>query len=330
MKHAKRRYYRKTAIALSLLLAFFCILFIFLTVWWFGASFPTFEKLASFQEVIPGLSEGISPQGLCGLPDGTGYDFLMSGYIEGKPSRVYLMKEGEKSGDFVTFTENGEAVRSHFGGIVCTEKFAYIASEEKILVASLEEIVHGDGIVELAGSFETGFSENATCCIYQDMLFIAEFYHPPKYKTDPSHAMESVGGMRHTLCYAYALNDVSEYGIADMVPRKVLSVPDETQGILITDDAMFFSCSYGLAPSRLIRCPNILDEEPDKTFDVNGNAVPLYVIDGERALTMPCMSEEICEKGGKLYMLFESYSKKYRYFVRTRISRLVFLPLSEL
>ena len=121
MKHAKRRYFRKTTIALSVLLAFFCILFVFLTVWWFGASFPAFEKLASYQEVLPGLSDGISPQGLCALPEGTGYDFIMSGYVEGEPSRVYLMREGEKDGDLVTFTENGEAVRTHFGGVACTE-----------------------------------------------------------------------------------------------------------------------------------------------------------------------------------------------------------------
>ena len=162
------------------------------------------------------------------------------------------------------------------------------------------------------------------------MLFVAEFYHPPKYETDPSHAMESADGMRHTLAYAYALDDVSEYGIADMVPCKVLSVPDEAQGIFITDDAIYFSCSYGIAPSRLLRCPNILNEETEKRFEADGADIPLYVIDGKTSHTMPCMSEEICMKDGKLYLLFESYSKKYRYLVRTRISRLVVLPLSEL
>ncbi len=327
----KNKYYKKTKIALYILLAFFCVLFAFLAFWWFGKSYPAFEEKATLGVETPALGDGISPQGLCTLPENEqGYDFLMSGYIEGKPSRVHLLKDGEKSDAFVTFTQDGKAVESHFGGIACTQNFVYIASEEDVLVAPLDKVLQGEGSVELAGSLQTGFTENATCCVYENMLFIAEFYHPPKYETDASHTMQASDGERHTLCFAYALDDGSEYGIADMVPTKVLSVLDEAQGMLITDDSIYFSCSYGLASSRLIRCPNLLKEEAGKTFPVNGKEVPLYIVEGKNILTMPCMSEEICEKDGKLYMLFESNSKKYRYFVRTRISRLVSFDLSAL
>ncbi len=330
MKHEKKRYYRKTTIFLSVLLALFCAIFAFLTFWWFGKSYPAFDKIAKKGASIPGLSEGLSPQGLCSLPESEEYDFLMSGYIEGKPSRVYLLKEGEGSAPYVTFTQDGKAIESHFGGIACTEKYAYIASEEEVLVAPLGKILQGEGSVEIEGSFKTGFHENATCCVFDGMLYVAEFYHPPKYPTDPSHAVETANGVRHTLAYAYALDGASAYRIADMVPRKVLSVPDEAQGVLILEKDIYFSCSYGLPSSRLIRCDNQLGENTEKTFNVNGAEIPLYIVEGETVLTMPCMSEEICERDGRLHILFESSSKKYFFFVRTRISHFISLELAAL
>lgn len=335
MKH------RRSIITLSVFAIFFAAVFVFLSVWWFGERFPAFENAAETGVRIPGLDDGISPQGLCALPENDGgYDFAMSGYIEGSPSRVYLIhndkiisNKNNGYADYAVLTEGGQTIESHFGGIACSEKYAYIASEEDVIVVSLEKLLnlpYGLGAkVEIEGKFQTGFSENATCCVYGGMLYIAEFYHPDKYMTDASHHLEYAGKTHHTLAYAYQLDEENQLGIADMVPRKALSLPDEAQGILITDDAIYLSCSYGLAASRLIRCPNVLASETERTFPESGG-IPLYFVEGDAVFEMPCMSEEICIKDGAMYVLFESQSVKYRYVVRTRIAHLISLSPAEI
>ena len=74
---------------------------IFLIVWYCGASYPQFGALARAEFEIPGLSEGVCPQGLCALPENeAGYDFAMSGYLSEGASRVYLIdEEGEAETD---------------------------------------------------------------------------------------------------------------------------------------------------------------------------------------------------------------------------------------
>ncbi len=333
MKH------RKSYAVLSVLCVFFAAVFVFLCVWWFALTHPEFDGAASYGVRIPGLSDGISPQGLCTLPENDGgYDFAMSGYIEGEPSRVYLIhndktisNKNNGYADYAVLTEGGQTIESHFGGIACSEKYAYIASEEDVIVVSLEKLFdlpYARGAeVEIEGKFQTGFSENATCCVYDGMLVVAEFYHADKYPTDPSHHLEYNGETRHTLAYAYPLDADSVYGIADMVPSFVLSMPDEVQGMEMTDDHFYLSASYGLPDSRLMVTENVFKATTDKTFSVGGSNVPLlFVGNPQKTLAMPCMSEEICLKNGTLYVLFESQSVKYRFVVRTRVSHLMELP----
>ncbi len=326
MKH------RRSIIVLSVFCVFFAAVFVFLSIWWFARRHPEFEQNASFGVKIPGLADGISPQGLCTLPEETHFGFAMSGYIEGKPSRVYLIADDPvadlKSAErYVTFTLDGEPVKSHFGGIACAGNYVYIASEEEILVARLGDLIAADhaDAVELAGSLKTGFSENATCCVYDGMLVVAEFYHAGNYETEPSHHLQGAEGLRHTLAYAYRLDDAAEYGIADMgVPSYVLSLPDEVQGMAMTKEHIFLSASYGLPDSRLLVFENVFEGSTDKTFSVGGREIPLlYVENPQKCLAMPCMSEEICLRDGNLVVLFESQSIKYRYLVRNRIGRLV-------
>ncbi len=330
---------RRAIVTLSVFALFFVAVFVFLNVWWFAKRFPEFENAAEAGMRIPGLEDGVSPQGLCTLPENDkGYDFAMSGYIEGKPSRVYLIADDPvadlKSAErYVTFTLNGAPVKSHFGGIACAGNYVYIASEEEILVARLDALIAADHAeaVALAGSLKTGFSENATCCVYGSMLVVAEFYHAGAYETHPSHHLEYEGTMRHTLAYAYPLDANAKYGIADMVPSYVLSMPDEVQGMEMTDEYFYLSASYGLPDSRLMVTENVFGKTPDGTFSVGEEDVPLYYVGTPlKTMKMPCMSEEICLKNGDLYVLFESLSKKYRVFVRTRIGSVMRVPLSAL
>ena len=87
----KAKRLKRALIALGIVLFFIAALFIFLMVWFFGAKYPAFGSIAKEEFTIPGLKEGISPQGIAPLPEGLKYDFAVSGYMVDKsPSRVYL------------------------------------------------------------------------------------------------------------------------------------------------------------------------------------------------------------------------------------------------
>ncbi len=316
---------------LILLLSAFAV---FLGVWWFGFSFPDFDSVAVREKRIPGLSSGLSPQGLCALPDGGPYAFAMSGYISGEPSRVYLIPDDPVASDikeaerFVTFTEDGRDIDTHFGGVTCSESYMYIASGQKIIRISLDKILDANNgtAVEIDDSFETDLRSNAYCYIYDGMLYVGEFYRPGNYETDPSHHMEVEGKVNHALVYAYTMDEKCEGGVADTVPAKAVSVCDEVQGIAIDGEGIYLSCSYGLPASRLKIYDNVLNEATAETITISDVQVPLYQLaDREADLTLPCMSEELCLKDGRLYILFESLSMQYRWVVHNRISTLVFI-----
>ncbi len=332
MKSKKRTIAALTAVASVLL-----VLFLLLTFWWYGYSYPYFDSVSRREKHLPGLSTGLSPQGVCALPAGGVYQYAMSGYISGEPSRVYLLfadpavSDVKKTECFVTFTESGKAIKTHFGGVTCSESTLYIASGKKIVYVSLEKLyaAPSGAAVEIDGSFSTGI-QNAYCYLYGDTLYAGEFYRPGNYETDVSHHIETSAGTNHALVYAFPLDQI-EAGVSDMVPTKALSVCDEVQGIAIDGEHIVLSCSYGLPDSRLHIYPNVLDEVAQQTISVGGAEVPLYVLEDMGAnMILPCMSEEIFLKDGRLYILFESMSLKYRFVVHTRISALISVEVESL
>ena len=334
-----KKHSRTGNIFLVILILILSAIFVFLTVWWFGFTFPDFDSIAKKEKRIPGLSTGISPQGLCALPDGGPYAFAMSGYISGEPSRVYLIPADDVASEvkrvehYVTFKENGEDIKTHFGGVACSEDYMYIASGKKVIRISLDKILSAENgsAVEIDDSLSTDLRSVAFCYIYDNLLYAGEFYRPGNYETDPSHHMEADGKTNHALIYVYILDEKCEGGVADMVPAKVVSICDEVQGIALDGDNIYLSCSYGLPASRLKIYKNRLAGEADGRFTVGNTEVPLYKLaDRDADLTMPCMSEEICLKDGKLYILFESMSMQYRWVVHNGISTLISLDTAEL
>ena len=173
---------------------------------------------------------------------------------------------------------------------------------------------------------------NAAFCQYDgDLLYVGEFYRPGNYETPESHHLQtSDGSMNHAVVYAY---EVDGEGAPAPTPKFALSVCDQVQGIAVYEGGIALSCSYGLADSAIRVYENVTGTETDKTFDVGGVAVPLYVLDGSvlrGTLTAPCMSEEIAVRGGRLYILFESKANKYKLFTRVRMSHVQSVALADL
>ncbi len=328
MKH-RRSFYVVLAFEIFLI-----VLGVFLAGWWLGAGYPFFDAVTTRGAKIPGLSSGISPQGLCALPEGSPYDYAMSGYISGEPSRVYFIAEDpvmemKRVERYLTFTEGGEPIKTHFGGVTCANDRLFIASGKKIVYVSLEKALsaeHG-AAVEIDGSFSTGL-QNAYCTVFGDKFYAGEFYRAGNYETDASHHLETEEGEHPAFIYEFPLETVCTERSA--LPEKVISVCGLVQGVAVDGEHILLSCSYGLPDSALRIYENPLGAAPQGTVTIGEKEVPLYLLTGGTTVVMPCMSEEIFLRGDTVYILFESMSQKYRYVVHSRIARIVSAKLSDL
>ena len=317
--------------ALGILLGIFFVLLAVLLIWFCAAYYPDFDGIAKETFNIQGLEDGISPQGICTLPKGSDYDFAMSGYMVNKsPSRVYFINSGTNEAKYITLTREGEAINSHFGGVTATKKYLLVADGTKIVRVPLEEALaakDGEAVEICDDELETGI--NAAFCFYQedeDLLFVGEFYRWQNYKTDESHHLIKDGETNYAFVYAYEVDDNAPGGVKSETPKFILSVRGLVQGIAVTQNRIYLSCSYGLPDSHLYVYSNPVGGDEDETID----DVPLYRLDKnnlETELVMPCMSEEICVKDGRLYILFESMCDKYKYFVRVQMKKVIAIPL---
>ena len=330
----KAKNVKKLSIALGVVGVFFAALFVFLMVWFFGASYPAFDKIAEETFTIQGLKEGISPQGLCALPAGYEYDFAMSGYmVKGEPSRIYLINSETNESKYITLTRDGKEVTSHFGGVTATDNFLIVADGKYITRVSLDEALFAENgqAIEIHDQLELDI--NIAFCYYEreeDLLFVGEFYREKNYKTDKSHHLTKDGETNYAFVYVFVGDESGLGGIQIGQPYAVLSVRGLVQGIAVSQDKIYLSCSYGLPDSKLYTYSNPLHGGEEYT-DLHG--VPVYRLDKDNlisTLTMPCMSEEICFKDGKLYILFESLCNKYKNFVRVRMDKVVAIPLEKI
>ncbi len=323
-------------IALGIVLFLVLALGVFLLVWYFGASFPVYDAVKREEASIPGLKEGISPQGLCALPENdAGYDFAMSGYMtDGTASRVYLIDNDAGETKFITVTKEGAELTTHFGGIACSGNYLMIASGKSVVRLALDEVLaaeNGAG-VEITDSFQTDIN-NAYCYYAADRLYVGEFYRAGNYETAESHRITKDGETNYAFIYVYEADEGAEGGISSATPLQVISVRGLVQGIAVWEDGIVLSTSYGLPSSHLYVYENILNGAAEGTAVVNGEDAPLYRLDSSNLIntvTAPCMSEEICISNGRLYVLYESLCNKYKYFVRTRIDRIHSIALSDL
>lgn len=311
-------------IALCIPLALLLVLGIFLAVWFFGANYSAFDKITKKERPIPGLETGLSPQGLCPLPASCGFEYAMSGYISGEPSRVYFIGETAK---YFTVNQGGKAVSTHFGGITCAGDSLYISSGTGVIQVSLSEALAAEngGTVEVKGEIEADLKGAAFCYYFDGTLFIGEFYRPGNYETDESHHIALGDETNYGFVFLYREKE----GGFEKEPYAVISVREQVQGIAVWEDGIALSTSYGLPDSKLFFYENVLKKEPEGEW----NGLDLYILDSTNLKLewkTPCMSEEIFVKEGRIYILYESLSNKYKYFVRRRIDSILSAALSDI
>ncbi len=275
--------------------------------------------------IIPALNDGFVPQGM--HYDAEREHFLVTGYSSvGEPSPVYIVSEENSGENYKTvylMKEDESDFKGHVGGIAVSGKYVYIAGGDDrcLYVYSYDEILNSDdgGSVSCKGQFSTKTSDNdyvdVSCVtVFEDRIIIGEFYRDVDYPTLPSHKMTTKGGdYNQALAVAFELSDGAEFGI-DPTPVAAYSMPDQVQGMYFTDEKIYLSTSYGVTFSHIYEYDTSRVAQSEIT--VLGNQTVLYELDSSSLsydYKIAPMSEEIEMVDGKLYVMCESASNKYKF-----------------
>ncbi len=304
------------------------VLACFLLIWFFGHSHPEFDEAKQSEFTIPGLSDGVVPQGLCYVEDEDIY--LMSGYMNnGSKSRIYVV-DGETKETVKYFTISGvseEFENGHFCGVASSGNFVWLATDDHCFSFSLEEImtVENGFTVEPISYFDTG--TGADFCFSDDTyLYVGEFFRNNDTITDESHHYQiSENEINKAIAFRYEIDQSAENGLKSTTPVDALSIPNLVQGLAITDSGkIVLSTSYGLPDSNIYTYENVYASSTTETFALSETeSIPLYILSSanlESTLVAPCMSEGIDYVNGRVVILFESACDKYKLFTRNRVT----------
>ena len=280
---------------------------------------------------IAGLKQGAVPQGLSLLSTNV---ILTSHYFDdGQASKIV-------STDWVTGTAmatlqlmepDGSLHAGHVGGLAATSTNLWIASDAYLYCGSLDVFTNSTSVpyptrrrYQTEAKYEVAF-----CSVFGDLIWVGEFAWKDKFPTPASHHVTARDGSdRKGWACGYQPDGNFEQ------PEKILSIPDQTQGMISTGEYIILSRSYGrINRSTLDIFHNPLNEDPHITVQTSaGDQAPLWFLDGLnhiRSIDLPPMAENIAIRGDELLVLFEAGATKFRWFRKAPIDQLIRLNLNE-
>ena len=273
---------------------------------------------------IPGLAEGLIPQGLGYLPEENW--LLFAGYRADKGNSALIavsLETGEVVREVHLQYADGSKYSGHAGGVCVTEKNIYISNAHKLYRISLERFRSLPDVAECRFEEEIPVPVNASYCAYvEGVLWVGEFQYGTEYKTDNSHRLKTKDGYHRAWTCGYVLTQETENELrpealpgGDVVPDYILSVTERIQGITVTEGKIYLSQSYGRRESSMIyRYEDVLSRPADAEAELNGQTVPVWKLDStvqDGILVVPPMSECLCTVDGQVYLLFESGAQTY-------------------
>ncbi len=324
---------KKAKVSLIVVASVLAVIFVFLMVYYFGASYKQFDAVARQEFKIPGLDSKFSPQGLTYSEEQQ--TFVVGGYMsDGSPSRIYFVKKGENTAEkYITLTIDGEPYVGHCGGVAVDDDMAWICGDGKVFRFNFASAlaIENETSLEIIDSFETGNGADFILT-YNNKLIVGEFYRKQNYKTPESHHIKtSSGEVNPALSFVYSVNQSSECGVESTTPEASISMPGLVQGMTLTKNGdIVLSTSYGLSDSKLLTYKNVLGEATTHSAEIDSKTLPVYMLDSatlKSTLVAPCMSEEIVQVDGRVYVLFESACAKYKLFTRTRLKNVFSLDI---
>ena len=277
------------------------------------AMYDRFYRSGELSLLIPGLTEGLIPQGIAWMPE---EDWLLfAGYRTDKGASA-LVAVDRKTGDITREASlryaEGSVYDGHAGGVCVTGDDIYLSN------AHMLYRIPKSAFLALPASGECRFEEeipvpvnSSYCCYAEGVLWVGEFQYTGDYPTDRSHYIRTADGMQKAWTCGYVMAGRDNFD----APDYILSMTERIQGITTLDGVIYLSQSYGRRNSSAIyRYADVHDDSPDTYVEIGGEKVPLWILDSNRleaALICPPMTECLCTVPEGICVLFESAAEKY-------------------
>ncbi len=290
--------------------------------------YEIFNKSFISDFTVPGLFEGVIPQGIC--YDGLSEAFIISGYYEDGIFPSVLMVVDAKSGTLKSYhplknIDNSDYF-GHAGGIASSDDYIFITSDSCCYTISTAQLTKAKDNQPV--SFEACFSLNTKGSFAgfdNGILWVGDFIESSDGERKNVERVTTLdsGETLYAYCEGYILKD----GLPDVkkinsfangyIPDYMLAIPEQVQGIAFTDSGkIIFSTSYGRKnDSYLYIYDDVLISERAGTVTVDKTEIDLLACSSEllyKKITLPPMAEGITEGIDGFYILFESGAEKYR------------------
>lgn len=292
--------------------------------------YPEFFSAGEPAFLIPGLENGLVPQGMCRAAASS--EVFFSCYSSESGGTSMLLSVDEKSGRLKKavrlLNEDGSPYTGHAGGVAAGGKSLWVVTDgfaQRLEIDGLSGKT-SDG-VKFTDRFDTGTRASFANCV-DGVLWVGDFFKSGgKYNTDESHHLTAPDGSEsHAWIVGFKLdsgtaNELKAEAFGDgskpATPDYVLAVPDEIQGMTKLKSGEFvLSRSYGRNnKSDILIYRGVLDAAPDKTVQINGREVPLWFLDSRnsvKTISAPPMMESLERSDGQVLALFESAAEPYR------------------
>ncbi|MDF7826129.1 hypothetical protein P4B35_19010 [Pontiellaceae bacterium B12227] len=283
--------------------------------------------------VVAGLEQGAIPQGLVYLPQ-QGLILTSHYFDDHRPSCVVSTdwETGRALNTVQLLEPDGQPHFGHVGGLAVGHSNLWIASDGFLYRGRLADCTEPTGSTfQTLEKIKTECSnEVAFCSFFNDRIWAGEFALGNKYATPATHHLTARDGSeRHGWVCGYD----PENGFVR--PEYVLSIPDRAQGMLLKDNYILLSRSYGRRSRSSIEIfRNPISEPPHHLIQTMGEPpVPLWFLDGAnhvRSIDLPPMAENMALADGQLLVLFESGAQKFRWFGRKPLDYTLLFNLKEL
>ena len=290
--------------------------------------FEEFFKEFSPSFTLPGLFEGVIPQGIC-------YNALLDSYIisnyyedEAFPSVITIVNAESGKFEKALFLQydDGTDYTGHAGGIACSDEYIFISSDGQCYTISIEAIIKAENYDKL--QFERNFKLNtkgsfATFC--DDILWFGDFIESDNKARESSSLITTLdnGETFYAYCEGYILeNGLPKFKSINStqtgyIPDYYIAIPEQVQGMAFSKTGdIIFSTSYGRKNnSKLYIYEDILVSERVGTIDIDGNIIDLLACNNEnneKTITALPMSEGMTQSKYGVTLIFESGAEKYR------------------
>ena len=294
--------------------------------------YKPFLKSSKPWAVIPGLNEGMIPQGMCYCAEDK-RTYIASYSKADIPSVISVLDEdGILTAEAYLYNADGSRFSSHVGGLAISDDTLFVSApadaEGHYQVAEIPmKELEGEGTREVKIQKTFRVPVSPSFMNFSDgCLWVGNFYHP-KGNYDLSADMNYTTKAENAEYGCYILGyDLSKKSVERFdevgpdgypVPDMVMAAPDRIQGITsLSNGQMLLSQSYGRkSESRLMSFDTSSTHATLHDFQVGSSRVPGFILDSNcltKAVTALPMTEAVsAASDGMILVSFESGALHY-------------------